>query len=650
MKIQTILDQIDLGGIALPEFQRGFVWNREQVRNLMYSLYKRHPIGSLLVWVTSTDMASARGDGDPAPGVVKLLLDGQQRITSLYGIIHGRPPKFFDGNSQTFTGLYFHLDDEVFEFYAPLKMKDNPLWINVTDLMRKGAGEAIKEMVTIPDFQADLTNYINRLSAIEGIKHIDLHIDEVTGEDKTIDTVVDIFNRVNSGGTKLSKGDLALAKICAAWPEARDEMKKRLSKWEKAGFYFRLEWLLRCINTIITGEALFSALKDVETSTFQNGLDQAEKAVDKLLDLISSRLGLDHDRVLGSRYSFPLLARYLTQRGGQLSDFKERDRVLYWYIHTFLWGRYAGSTETILNQDLAVVEDTDTALEKLIEQLRQHRGDLHLNPDDFKGWTRGARFYPLLYMLARVWGAKDWGSGINLSSHLLGKGSSLQLHHIFPKSLLYDYGYTKDQVNAIANFTFLTQETNLLVSNRNPQEYFEEFAHKHPGVVESHWIPMERNLWKVENYPEFLAARRELLAKAANEFLDSLLVGTVPESELAPAAQEGEVGLVPGGIADEEEERILRECNDWVIQQGLPAGEIMYELADPVTGEPLAVLDLAWPNGLQEGYSQPVALLIDEVRETEEAVNRMGYRHFTDPGVFREYVLREILTAEEEAV
>ena len=86
MKIQTILDQIDLGSIALPEFQRGYVWNRDQVRSLMDSLYRKHPVGSLLVWVTKTMSSASRGDGPLAPGSVKLLFDGQQRITSLYGM------------------------------------------------------------------------------------------------------------------------------------------------------------------------------------------------------------------------------------------------------------------------------------------------------------------------------------------------------------------------------------------------------------------------------------------------------------------------------------------------------------------------------------------------------------------------------------
>ncbi len=297
MKVSTILDQIDLGSMALPEFQRGYVWNRNQVRGLMDSLYRKHPVGSLLVWVTKTEEAVARGDGTLAPGSVKLLLDGQQRITSLYGIIRGRAPKFFDGNEQAFAGLHFHLDDEAFEFYAPMKMKDNPLWVNVSDLMEIGAGEAIQRLFANPDFQPNFKTYINRLNAIDGIKEIDLHIEEVTGEDKTVDVMVEIFNRVNSGGTKLSKGDLALARICAEWPDARTEMKFRLEKWRAAGYHFKLEWLLRNINTILSGEAFFSALRGVAPTTFQNGLTQAEKSIDRLLNMISTRLGLDHDRV-----------------------------------------------------------------------------------------------------------------------------------------------------------------------------------------------------------------------------------------------------------------------------------------------------------------------------------------------------------------
>lgn len=649
MKIQTILDQIDFGSIALPEFQRGYVWNRDQVRRLMDSLYRKHPVGGLLVWETKTENAIARGDGPLAAGTVRLLLDGQQRITSLYGIIRGKPPRFFQGNAQAFTGLYFNLEDEIFEFYAPLKMRDNPLWIDVTELMREGAGAAVGRIYANPDLGPNIKTYIERIMAVAGIGNIDLHIEEVTGEDKTVDVVVEIFNKVNSGGTKLSKGDLALAKICAEWPDAREEMQKRLEKWKQAGFNFRLEWLLRSVNTIVTGEAMFSALADVPPSAVQEGLLQAEKAIDKLLNIISARLGLDHDRVLGSRYSFPLLARYLVQRGGNLADYRERDKLLYWYIHTFLWGRYAGSTETVLNQDLDLIEQPEGALDRLIEQLRRNRGDLKIYPNDFRGWSVGARFYPLLYMLTRVHHAKDWGSGIELSNSLLGKLSTLQLHHIFPKALLYRHNYSQAAVNAIANFTFLTQETNLQVSDRDPQEYLPEIAEKHPGVLESHWIPMDRELWKVERYLDFLEARRELLAQAANQFLDSLLAGSVPEARVTEPIMDRRTVAAAGSIASQEEERLIFECAEWVRKQNLPEGELMYELTDPETGEPLAVFDLAWPDGLQEGLSTPVALLLDEPEETEDVANRAGFRYFTDVESFKDYVRREVLALEPVA-
>ncbi|MBM3494272.1 MAG: DUF262 domain-containing protein, partial [Armatimonadetes bacterium] len=138
MKLSTLLDHIDSGHIALPEFQRGYVWNRDQVRGLFHSLYRRHPVGSLLVWVTEAHRVPHRGDAPPNPGVIKLLLDGQQRITSVYGVVRGRAPRFFDGNLSVFSGLRFHLDREVFEFYQPMKMQDDPLWIDVTELMLKG--------------------------------------------------------------------------------------------------------------------------------------------------------------------------------------------------------------------------------------------------------------------------------------------------------------------------------------------------------------------------------------------------------------------------------------------------------------------------------------------------------------------------------
>src|SRR5690606_19781076 len=136
-----------------------------------------------------------------------------------------------------------------------------------------------------------LSTYFGRLSRLLGILDVDLHVEEVAGEDKTIDVVVDIFNRVNSGGTKLSKGDLALAKICAEWPEAREERKARLAKWEAAGYHFDLDWPLRCVNTVLTGEAKFQFLHDKSATEVQDALERACRHIDTCLNMISGRLG-----------------------------------------------------------------------------------------------------------------------------------------------------------------------------------------------------------------------------------------------------------------------------------------------------------------------------------------------------------------------
>jgi len=651
MKISTILDQIDLGTMALPKFQRGYVWNREQVRGLMNSLYRKFPIGSLLVWIVQSDEVVTHGDGPMTPGAVNLLLDGQQRITSLYGIVRGKPPIFFDGDEKVITGLYFHLENEVFEFYQPAKMKDDPFWINVTDVMQEGAASIFSELSTKMDVQPKMAEYLGRLNAIDQIKEVELHDEKITGEDKTVDIVVEIFNKVNSGGTKLSKGDLALAKICASWPEARDEMKNRLQKWASAGFDFTLEWYLRNINAILTGEALFSALKDIDTTTFKNGLLEAEKKIDSLLNLISSRLGLDHNRVLGGRGALPVLSKYLSEHGIARLDHKERDKLLYWYVHTSLWGRYAGSTESVLRQDLSLIQEKEGALERLIENLRKNRGDLTVHEQDVSGWSKGARFYPLIYLLTRVCGSKDWGTGVDLSSHMLGKLNTLQVHHIFPKAYLYEKGYERSDVNAIANFTFQTQETNLWISKRAPEEYFEEVENNHPGALVSHWIPIDKELWKPDRYLDFLTERRKLIANAANEFLESLYHGKVPEAETPiEDITLREIETVPGRIASDEDEELILECALWVESMGLPPGEIEYELCDENTGKVLAVLDLAWPDGLQPGLSHPVALLINEGKDTEKVVNQNGYLYFTAVDDLKKYIQKEILATQEEAV
>lgn len=647
MKISTVLDHIDSGHMALPEFQRGYVWNRDQVRGLFDSLYRRHPVGGLLVWATESRTAAHRGDGAVAAGIVKLLLDGQQRMTTLYGVVRGKAPQFFDGNANAFTGLRFHLDSETFAFYQPQKMQNDPLWVDVTELMQQGTGGLgpfVTRLSAQPELLPRVGDYVARLSRLLGICDIELHIEEVTGVDKTLDVVVDIFNRVNSGGTKLSKGDLALAKICADWPLARDTMKAKLAEWAAAGYQFNLDWLLRSVNTVLTGEAKFQYLHDQNAEQLQEGLKRASKYVDSCLNMIAGRLGLDHDQVFFGRFAVPVMVRYLDQRNGMLNE-KERDKLLFWFVEAGMWGRFSGSTESFIDKDLAALEGKNGGLDTLLEQLRLWHGSLQVEPGHFTGWSLGARFYPVLYLLTRMGEAQDWGSGLALKASLLGKMSKLEVHHIFPKARLYKHGYQRAEVNALANFCFLTKDTNLQISDRFPEEYFPAVEAAHPGALASQWIPMDPELWKIENFREFLEARKPLLADEVNIRLGALLHGEQHWLE-GPKAVVGDAPPVLGGISSEEEEAELLSLNDWISTKTLPSGQLSYDHADPETGAQQAVFDLAWPNGLQEELSQPVAVLLNEDAATITLASQAGFKCFTTVESFKQYVLKEVLVEE----
>lgn len=642
MQINTILDQVDLGAMALPEFQRGYVWTRKQVHDLMESLYRGYPVGGLLVWVTKTESADARGDHPLAAGNVELILDGQQRVTTLYGIIRGTPPPFFDGDATAFTDLYFNMETEAFEFYGPVKMQDNPLWISVTALMLSGLTPFFASLGTRPELQSNTPIYLERLNRLLQIKSRTFHIEKVTGADKSVDVVVNIFNMVNSGGTKLSQGDLALARVCAGWADARRILRESLLKWKKVGYTFEMDWLLRNINTLLTGEARFIALSNVSPADFQQGHKQSEKMIDHLLNVIGGRLGLDHDRVLGGVYAFPVMGRYLAQQGGKFTSAAQRDKLLYWYIHTLLWGRYSSQTEAVLNQDLHALEGGGDPLDALIHQLTVWRGELVVRAVNFKEWSRGARFYPLLYMLTRVGEARDWDyGGLLLRAGLLGKTSGLQVHHIFPKAQLYKAGFGRAKVNALANYCFLTQATNLAISDTIPEIYFERVEKEYPGALASQWIPMDRQLWRVENYLDFLAAREQLLAEAANVFLGKLLHGVTS----APLVEQPAT-ILTAAVEDEamdEDEEMLLELNAWVVDQGLAEGEFYYELTDPDTGAVRARLELAWPIGLQSGYSEPVAFELEADPAALSAASAAGFRCFTTAEALRAYIVESIL-------
>ncbi len=630
MEVKKILDEIDRGVIGLPVFQRGYVWNRSQVRSLMESLYMGHPVGSLLIWSTMLGPGTRGDDGTRESVPVDLLLDGQQRITSLYGIIRGEPPKFFDGDARALTGLHFNVETEEFAFYTAARAK-NPLWISVTKLIKEGVGPSANPFIGHPQYP----QIINRLARVCKIQDKAFYIEKVTGPENTIDVVVDIFNRVNGSGTKLSHADLALAKVCSTWPGYRNKMRMLLDGWSDQGYRFTGDFLLRTVNAIVNGVATWKHLHKNDAEVLQAGLDLAGEYVSKALEAISSRLGLDNDRVLFGRYAITVLARWLYLQKGNWGPSNGRDLLLSWYLNCGLWGRYTGPGEGRLNKDYKALEAEDGgiyALIKLLEDSLAYGGDLTIKPDHFEGRGFGARGYPMMYTMALVDGALDFEYDVPLFHIKSRKVDSIELHSIFPKQLLSKGGYSAASSNTIANWCFLPKSYSTMVGSSSPQDYLTEVSSK---ALSSQWIPQDRALWRVKNYEQFLQARRELLAAAANRFLKVLAEGGLPEPTFK--------GLT-SGIRDEAEWITAYDLDEWVAANGLQRGELQWELINPQTSLPLAVFDLAWPDGLQQGFTQPVAVLLNENAATHQIANDNGFRYFTSVDEFKEYVVADVLS------
>ena len=283
----------------------------------------------------------------------------------------------------------------------------------------------------------------------------------------------------------------------------------------------------------------------------------------------------------------------------------------------------------------------------LRHNLRQTGHDTVPKAEHFDQQYYQSRFYTLLYIISRVHDARDWDTGNRLRHHSLGDGTNLEMHHIFPKAYLKEHNIPSKEINNIGNIAFQTRETNRKLGRRPPHEYMPEVRACWPGALESQWVPTDPTLWRVEKYREFLAVRRGLLATSIANLLESLKVGESPEQGAVVSV----VATTPvvttfadyDSINTDDELEMLNALNNYAVENELPAGEIAYELVHPTTEEILAVLDLARPQGLQTGFSSPVAVLIEEEAEVMIAAQSAGYRVFTGSDAFKMYIDHEII-------
>ena len=299
--IQELLSQIGRGEILLPEFQRGYVWNRDQVRALMQSLYRRHPTGHLLIWRTYKP-SLVRGTETPHDGHSLLLLDGQQRLTTLYVLFKGEAPRFYEGES-LFFDLHFNVQTEEFRFWQKSRMEKNPAWIGVHEFLNEGLTALLGRINSLDeDRRLIIQENLSRLAALDRVRDYTYTVDQVSGDDFNLDDVVDIFNRVNSSGTSLTKADLAVAHVCSIWPEARAELRAFSAKMDERGFGVDLNFLVRCMVGVATGSVMLEgSFTRTPASTLQTAWQAMQPAFEHLVSV------LRHEAFIGASAILPTI-------------------------------------------------------------------------------------------------------------------------------------------------------------------------------------------------------------------------------------------------------------------------------------------------------------------------------------------------------
>lgn len=524
--IQELIAHVRNDEILLPEFQRGYVWNRDQVRKLARALYRKHPTGHLLVWKTKKP-SGVRGGEAKADNHSLLLLDGQQRLTSLYVLFVGKPPPFYEGES-LFFNLYFNVQTEEFRFWQKSLMGADPHWINVHDFFKAGLNSLLERLDHMTDSEkAVVQTNLARFNRLDAIRNYTYQVDVMSGEDLTVEEVVAVFNEVNSAGTTLTKADLALAHVCTVWPEARSELRAFSSEMGKNGFPLDLNFLIRALAAAACGSVLLEgSFFNVAADDFKASWKKVKAAIEHLVNVLRHEAYVDSLRDLPTPNVLLPIVVYLADQGGSFTSPIEKSKFLRWMFLAAVWTRYSTSTESTLQKDIASLKSADPTAQ-LIEAIRQDRGRLRLEGSDILGRGAGTSINKIAYIVARAADARDWFSGLTLYKKAIGKSNGLEEHHIFPKAVLYKSGYDSGTdrriVNEVANRAFLTKRANGKILASKPEDYLPEVQATHPGALQAQSVPMNQDLWKVESYKEFLRERSRMLANSINDFLDSLV-------------------------------------------------------------------------------------------------------------------------------
>ena len=557
--VEELVSMIERGELRLPEMQRRYVWRSTRVRDLLDSLYRGYPSGAILLWETDEPVPLqefAIEQQKNAFHSTRLLLDGQQRLTSLSAVIRGEPVSV--RGRQRPIELLFNLDhpeqlvvvtevdeeggdgeddDELSEdeadssedelqkrfdrmtfVVATRKLEQLPQWVKVTEVFKSDSDAQFLERAGITGFKdPKYAKYSQRLARLRGVRKYAYRMD-VLERRLSYDEVTEIFVRVNSLGAKLRSSDLALAQITAKWRGALKTFQAFQAQCAKAGFDLDLGLFLKNMVAFGTGQSRFLTVGKLPIETLQQAWQESVPGMEFALNFLKNNAGIDGPALLSSPFLLVTLGYYGHKRNYQIPEV-ESQRLRYWVLAANAKGRYSrGSSETLLDQDLSTLRQ-DGGVEELIDRLRSQVGRLDISAGELEGRNQRSALFKTMFLAFRADGAKDWRSNLAIALDHEGAHHRLQFHHIFPKAVLKS-AYTSREADDIANLCFISGKTNRQISDKEPSQYLPPMIEKAGNsAFEKQCIPTEQTLIGVESYKAFLQKRREQIAKRLNDFL-----------------------------------------------------------------------------------------------------------------------------------
>lgn len=525
LKVRELLDEVARGDVMLPEIQRAYVWKGPQVAKLIDSLYREYPSGQILLWDTIELPIVKNLEGVTIPALPsnnrpKIVLDGQQRLTSLWQALG------VDASGKDVDGprVVFNLETEQFQLYFS-RLKNDPLWISVRDVVTGRVHdldilESI-EAVGGPDRKdPKAKEYLNRLQRLKRIGEYKFPIEIFRSDD--YEEVTELFVRINSAGTRLRAAELVLAQLALRLPGAIvDKFDEALDGYAELGYELDARFLTRALITTGTGQSRFRYLTEFwkkSPAELDRIWDRTKKSVDSAVNFTRLNARFESSEWLSSLNALIPLAAFFDSHKTIAPDVEVG--LLRWFYLASLKGRYSGSGETAMDEDLKAVASANP-VEALIHNVVPTGKWAPVAADEFDDAGVRNPLFPVTYAAARHRGAKDWFKGIVLATDVAGDDHEIQIHHVFPKAVLKKAGASRSDRDEIANLAFLAAKPNRQISSQEPSEYLPAIADVHPERLIAQSIPMDRGLWKVERFQDFLAERRRLLAKAVNELVDA---------------------------------------------------------------------------------------------------------------------------------